>query len=825
MCFDFSFFLGQKMKKLFLKIKNPSVNLNICDLFDDKIFLQVEKQNASSKEKAQTFKNLMLLESGLNKVGYSIANETAKLLNLLKPEQVIELSDFLSANTLQLESKKISGLFKNENASLAEKEILTCLKAYYDIFSAVSVNNPFTDKEFLSEFLNLEQIEETDLLQTDESQKTKTAMVNCKQLSFLDTEETEQYLKNLLCGNVALSSNKIDGLKQIFDCFDINSIESFLLSMQDSYQNKINKTFVLNYLFDAYLNKKLQSNYALHGILCKSNNITDYLRFLVGIPLFNNTNTDNSRTYNRNYVCDYIQAIALNKGRYSFNMTKPVKKEVMNLFLLFMFDEQWTENKFVLDDMFAYRDIWLSFFNYFSLGKNKKVTIHVQSLIQKLYKRDKKGSYGNKVEQSIQSKDMETALNELVKKPGVFAKRISSLLKMDAKKTLDVFENKVVKKVSNKVLLQLLTYAKNKEENAGYIIAKARLSPIYVNFDKIGKKKEIKSKHLNKLKEIIVNELYSRYSSLESLGNVYIDKSVSKLNMSFNQTKSNATKNLAFGSQVKIKHLLKENQHLKKIRAFIYWKDCSDLDLSFQFYNDKFTLLDTVSYFNLEGYGKHSGDVRTAPNGGAEFVDIDLESIKNKTNARYGLMFVNNFSGVPFTEMASCYAGLALVDDESEDAKQLQTRNILFKSDLKSNHEGCATYLYDFKKNKIIWLDTGMSSRFSDGVYSNNLYDILVNNIVSGNNQNIKNFKSSLERTIFLALKGQFVSFEDLIYMHSFARGKVVNNIDEADTIVCLDSNSDKIQNSLNQSSQEQDKKPPRIISALDFNKELIEFI
>jgi hypothetical protein len=82
----------------------------------------------------------------------------------------------------------------------------------------------------------------------------------------------------------------------------------------------------------------------------------------------------------------------------------------------------------------------------------------------------------------------------------------------------------------------------------------------------------------------------------------------------------------------------------------------TDTDLSAAFYNRDFQYIDVVSYYHLKNFGgHHSGDI-DAPEGAAEFIDIDIEKTISK-GARYVVTVLNSFTQQPCCDLPECFAG------------------------------------------------------------------------------------------------------------------------------------------------------------------------
>src|SRR6185369_8092663 len=102
----------------------------------------------------------------------------------------------------------------------------------------------------------------------------------------------------------------------------------------------------------------------------------------------------------------------------------------------------------------------------------------------------------------------------------------------------------------------------------------------------------------------------------------YLDERLKNYLVPFSQrSASKALRTLVRGSRIAL-------PTAKVVRFFLWWKNGiarTDIDLSAALYDENLNYKDIVSYYNLKNYGgHHSGDIVDAPEGAAEFIDIDI---------------------------------------------------------------------------------------------------------------------------------------------------------------------------------------------------------
>jgi hypothetical protein len=109
-----------------------------------------------------------------------------------------------------------------------------------------------------------------------------------------------------------------------------------------------------------------------------------------------------------------------------------------------------------------------------------------------------------------------------------------------------------------------------------------------------------------------------------------------------------------------------------KIIIFIYWKNGServDLDLSVIGYGNDYTMSSQVcSYYQKIGFRNtvhHSGDIRDAPNGAAEYITFRLDELKTENPDIYHIMIVTqSYNSIPFEEMGDAFVGVGIIPDD-----------------------------------------------------------------------------------------------------------------------------------------------------------------
>ena len=827
------------------------------------------KNNKTEEEKKQVLLfehrnqaiGISIIENLLNKHGFSIKNP--EYLIGLTPVEFKNLGLFLYRDFLDLETSSILPLFKNfphySEIELNNLELLNLVHYYIEFFQALSKKEqkladletqkheeeqfvfelkssifneqPLQSKEDatlyfdkLKKEIEKNQKELSNLNQIFDQIKNKRNNSSYKLVEFVNTQDTVDFLHNIVKSKISMTKTNFLTLTQVFYSY------YFLLNNEEKTETKnavnamlAQQTLALKELcvlvaekirqleevqdkmyLDQKVNRALYTALLIqHGLdydymLKKANTVTDFLRLATYF------------TEDKNgYIKDDIDKVSLIKGKYSFvNQCKDLHKEFIQYI-----NQYVQEHDFTLEDFLTNVNIWKAYFNYFKLG-NKKVAkrLHLnnkfKTIIQQVYKNDKTNTFNSNVESKIADletfKDFESLLSYMAIKPTLLIKKLSVLLK-EMTKIKQVDENKYLQmkdnlltvlesykdKISTKALLQLNVYLSNKSENCGYICRKSK-NGFFLNLNKINKLKDIDLNLLEELKNWNINALIHQLSQKEELGNVYVEESLMQqdIKLSFDQTKkegNNSLMTLPFGSKISLKsHKRYEEFKDNVLDFFIYWKDKSDLDLSLLLLDNNLNTLEAINYGNLcTESALHSGDIRTAPNGAAEIIHL---TPKNK-QIKYALVYVNNYSGVNFTNMEKCYVGLAT----GKNTGKIKPENIIFKNDLKNNGYNNIPFIYDLENQEIIILDHSLRGDYISSS-SNNIFENVVNDLPTSNPQNVFTKLKELEQILTFAFKGQFMQFERLLSLNLLARkANITQDLSNVNTAFVFDFDNEEV--------------------------------
>ena len=163
------------------------------------------------------------------------------------------------------------------------------------------------------------------------------------------------------------------------------------------------------------------------------------------------------------------------------------------------------------------------------------------------------------------------------------------------------------------------------------------------------------------------------------------------------------------------------------IRFFLHWRDLPeappkapgpagpaaaedrdtrvDLDLSAFFVSEDFTRTEQIAYYNLRSTAAvHSGDLTSAPDGAAEFIDVTLAEALRQ-GWRYVVMTVHSFSHHRLSEVPECWAGAMARGADPQSGEVFEASTVMQRLDLVSPTFNATPFVIDLAERRLIWWD------------------------------------------------------------------------------------------------------------------------
>lgn len=215
-------------------------------------------------------------------------------------------------------------------------------------------------------------------------------------------------------------------------------------------------------------------------------------------------------------------------------------------------------------------------------------------------------------------------------------------------------------------------------------------------------------------------ELLRRFADKPAFPEAIVDAALQRIVVPFNErTASRSAVQLPRGSQLPLP--AGEQEFL---RLFLHWCEpegtgkTTDIDLSAGFYDADWRYVATCSYYSLRMLAKSgglvaqsSGDLRSAPppDGASEFVDVHRpHALADKI--RYAVMVVNNYSGLPFSQLTRGFAGIMLRDRAG--GPHFDPGAALLKFDLQGENGVYLPMVVDLEAGQLHWLDVYNRGQF-----------------------------------------------------------------------------------------------------------------
>lgn len=450
------------------------------------------------------------------------------------------------------------------------------------------------------------------------------------------------------------------------------------------------------------------------------------------------------------------------------------------------------------EDMKRYRTTWLILLKHIHAGVYGKVFPTATKHIDTIRNKEKEIiTFDSKVESLLVDLSVDShssAIDELVSllkgRAGVFARRLDKVLRSTSQpeKVVDGFLS-VADQVPTAILIDLCIFYKNRDDLSIHrVFLSKKVSTSSIKEDTRNK---VDVSHYESLSHGIQDVLVERFSHLPDMGNVLIDEK-SLGGVTLPKGLSSTSDNLSVVGRGTKLYLSPETKFL---RMFAYWEnqengDRVDVDLSSVAYNEDFEVTVKSYYGEYQSHSKQkpsplrfSGDVQDGDGGASEFIDIDIELLKNyfDSSTRYVAIAVNSYTGQNFSQFL-CTSGVMELSKEEGDIegnvnsyKYKSNDELFIPSNVKANFPITSSsrfvvpVIFDLKEMCMIWLDQGIHSTS----HMNIMYHLEEIKVLTQYALNIRKEKATLLDLISLHAKarGQRVDTEkdpDIEYDHVF---------------------------------------------------------
>ena len=450
------------------------------------------------------------------------------------------------------------------------------------------------------------------------------------------------------------------------------------------------------------------------------------------------------------------------------------------------------------EDMLRYKERWIRIGerihpSEFDCSRYTLAYDRAINAFDKLRNNRKIETFAGKIEFDLAYGEYESALAELVKRPGELARRLDQLLRETYKEPVIRSFASVAEKVSTPVLLQVREHFLHRAEQADVRVffPKGSLAKCHCESNDLP---DIDERYCREVVRICENALVKIYGQREPMGKVYLSEDYRNYVVPFSQrSASKAMKTIVRGSRLPM------DSQTNAVRAFIWWTNMDkcdlesyddgrvDIDLSAAIFDENWNYMEHVSYTNLKSAkykACHSGDI---VNGGpvdgdgvSEFLDVDVDSVV-RYGARYVVYQVYSYTGQTYADMPHAVFGwMERADVDSGEIYEPKT--VEQKLDLTADSMVCIPVIFDCVKREFIWCDMNMSL---SGIHAN----------ISGNN--LESNLSGVAAVCYSMVNVKKPDLYDLIALNVMGRGVLVDNREDADIVfdTALYLNNDTVEN------------------------------
>lgn len=409
-----------------------------------------------------------------------------------------------------------------------------------------------------------------------------------------------------------------------------------------------------------------------------------------------------------------VPATRADKAPYNFKRFKRAERRLILSKLETILTTKKAEN--VYADMKKYANKWIRLGEVIHPGEYAKAYPETASAFYMI--RDMKKyieTYNSRVN-AARKIDYKEWIKVLAERPGEFARSIDAVLRKNLDNSAEIiaaFTNSL-SGVSMKVLYELIKYyhVRNRIPEKRVVIIKSNNRGPQRIKDLEALPEEVRTTILN----AVVDELGKRFLAKGPMENRYVfEKGIENITLPVNMRSMNIMPGqLPRGSKIPIS----DNTGL--LRLYCRWEDPNgqyDLDLSCSLYKDDYTLDSIVSWnrdskrrTSTNRYGANvlfSGDVRHRVGDCAEYIDIDVESLK-KDKVRYIVANVHDFDGQGF-EKKNSWGGVMELEEFGKIDNTWAPSSINCGFKLKSKCTNILMTIVDLKKMVMYVVDEDTS--------------------------------------------------------------------------------------------------------------------
>ena len=347
-------------------------------------------------------------------------------------------------------------------------------------------------------------------------------------------------------------------------------------------------------------------------------------------------------------------------------------------------------------------------------------------------------------------------VKKLSERPGELMRRLDSIIRTSSEDKKKILYSTIVEasgKTSNKVLFEVFNHFEKRDKpitgRSVMIKGKRKRTPL-------PDLKALKKSDIEEVQMAVIKSLEAKFSSLDPLGNVWIDEDLKKIPLPSNMRSMNA----ALRPTIRGQRVPIGNQNAKVIRAFVHWFDehgNRDIDLTATYIGMGKTEHVGWNGHHNSKFGCYSGDIRHRKGACAEYIDINVDTALAE-GFKYVVLDARNYNGGTLEEITDCVFGY--MERENAKAGEIFVPKTLANTvRLRSASSNTIVAVVDLETREYIFLDIDQ-----DGIP-----------VASANFDKIMAaIKPYTELPKF--------SVYDLLKLHADTRGNIVEKREDAET-------------------------------------------
>ena len=343
------------------------------------------------------------------------------------------------------------------------------------------------------------------------------------------------------------------------------------------------------------------------------------------------------------------------------------------------------------------------------------------ALLHQVASGDAEAGFTSRLEEALAHRDVDGALSLLSARPGVFARRLNHLLRLcvdEAARERVVAEfARVAPEVALPVLVRLWEYFSSPgPETLPWRVVAIKAA--------IGTKTTLiaSTRRPGPADAAVVRAVEEALRQRKRLGRIAVDQGMYE-----GYTAPVGLRSASPGMRTAGRGTRLPLPEGETIRFFLHWRDLPepppdapepagpaaaedrdtrvDLDLSAFFVSEDFTRTEQIAYYNLRSTAAvHSGDLTSAPDGAAEFIDVTLaEALRQEW--RYVVMTVHSFSHHRLSEVPECWAGAMARGADPQSGEVFEASTVMQRLDLVSPTFNATPFVIDLAERRLIWWD------------------------------------------------------------------------------------------------------------------------